>query len=86
MAFSAGLIFVSDEGNHRVQMLNEFGQYVRSIGSQGYGMGQFIRPRCVYATRSGALVVSDQDNQRVQLLYPDVDEGGEQVFRWLKLK
>lgn len=86
VAVCGGLLFVTDEGNHRVQVLNTEGQYVRSIGSQGPKMGCFIRPRCVYATSSGAVLVSDQENQRVQMLYPDVELGGEQIYRWMRLK
>ena len=86
VACCGGLLFVTDEGNHRLQLLTADGKYVRSVGKQGNRMGHFIRPRCVYATNSGAVLVSDQENQRVQLLYPDVDPLGEQVFRWLRLK
>jgi len=55
------------EGNHRVQVLTIDGDYIRSLGTKGDAIGEFLRPRSVLATSLGVILVSDQENTRVQV-------------------
>ena len=58
------------EGNHRVQVATLDGRFVRSLGSVGSGLGEFVRPRGVVCAPGGLLLVSDQENLRVQVRRP----------------
>ena len=40
-----GNIFINDRGNHRVQVFDSDGRYVRTIGQGGQGPGEFERPQ-----------------------------------------
>jgi tripartite motif-containing protein 71 len=70
---------VSDFSNHRVQLLNPDGTYIRSFGSKGNGDGQFNYPLSIAFTRfednqdkysdyfsNGQLAVADYGNNRIQ--------------------
>ena len=46
------------------------GRFVRSLGSVGSGLGEFVRPRGVVCAPGGLLLVSDQENLRVQVPRP----------------
>ena len=46
------------------------GRFVRSLGSVGSGLGEFVRPRGVVCAPGGLLLVSDQENLRVQVRRP----------------
>lgn len=48
-----GNLFVTDIGNKRVQMYDKSGQYVRTIGRQGQGPGEYIFPGWVYFDPEG---------------------------------
>ncbi len=56
--------------NHRVQVLRySDGAHVRTIGSCGFGNGQFSGPQGGIAIDSdGRIVVADSGNNRVQVL------------------
>ena len=53
-------IYVTDLGNHRIQVLTMDGQHVRSLGSQGTKTGMFVNPRRLMQGPAGLLLVSDQ--------------------------
>ena len=67
----AGLVYVVDFKNHRVQVLTKAGAHVRTLGttrSAGAGEQQFNNP-CGVAVEAGAaglVYVADFDNHRVQ--------------------
>lgn len=46
-------IYVTDVGNKRVQMYDKSGRYVRTIGRQGQGPGEYIFPGQVYLDPEG---------------------------------
>ena len=66
-------IYVTDHGNHRIQVLTMDGKHVRSLGSNGTKTGMFVHPRRLMKSPSGLLMVSDQENNRVQILSADCD-------------
>jgi DNA-binding beta-propeller fold protein YncE len=59
-------VFVSDGGNQRVSVHQLDGTFVRSIGSEGAGNGQFDDPYGV-AVAGDRLYVADSCNDRVQV-------------------
>jgi len=42
-----GKIYVLDSGNHRLQVYDKNGIYIRTIGKKGQGPGEFNTPRCI---------------------------------------
>ena len=64
-----GLLYIADADNHRVQVLHaESGAFVRKVGTQGSGQGQFQYPQGVYLDDDNGLVyVADFSNSRVQV-------------------
>ncbi|GFO03606.1 tripartite motif-containing protein 2 [Plakobranchus ocellatus] len=61
-------ILVADSMNHRVQHLNQFGVYVKQVGSLGDGETQFNEPCDVLEIPNGDIAVADKKNKRVQVL------------------
>ncbi len=62
------LLFVTDDGNHRVQVFNVDGSFVRKWGSKGHGDGQFSRAFGVAVHPTQDLVyVTDRETQRIQV-------------------
>ena len=64
------LLYVSDAGNHRVQVFEkETGTFVRSWGSEGTEPGQFDNPSGLAVSDDGQqLWVCDYANRRLQIL------------------
>ena len=60
VAVIARKIYVTDLGNHRIQVLTMDGQHVRSLGSHGTKTGMFVNPRRLMQGHAGLLLVSDQ--------------------------
>jgi hypothetical protein len=48
-----GNLFFTDLGNKRVQMYDKSGQYIRTIGRQGQGPGEYVFPGQVYFDPEG---------------------------------
>ena len=64
------LVFVSDYGNHRVQVFSQDGSFVRSIGSCGTGDAQLFNPHGI-SIANGLVAVADCGNHRVQVFSQD---------------
>ena len=60
-------IVVADEGNHRVQVFDSNGTFLRSFGHQGGNAGEFNRPDGIAIDRDGKSFVADRLNHRVQI-------------------
>jgi len=60
-----GLLYVADSGNHRVQVFDENGQYVRGWGNFGSQSGQFNEPWDL-AVNESFVYVADTWNHRIQ--------------------
>jgi DNA-binding beta-propeller fold protein YncE len=59
--------YVSDGyGNARIHRFNERGELLGSWGAPGKGPGEFNIPHGVWVDRSGRVVVSDRENDRIQ--------------------
>lgn len=54
-------LYVADRGNHRIQVLDKNGTYVRSFGGNGTAPGLFNEPMGITVLRNGNIVVSDAD-------------------------
>ena len=71
-AGEAGLVYVADCDNHRVQVLTKAGAHVRTLGTTGEagdGQLQFSDPQgvAVEAGEAGLVYVADRENHRVQV-------------------
>jgi len=70
---ASGLLYVADTYAHTIQVFDESGRWLRSIGQRGEAPGQFNFPTHV-ALRGQELQVTDTMNSRVQIIPLD---GGE---------
>jgi DNA-binding beta-propeller fold protein YncE len=61
-----GNLVVPDEGNNRVQIFNEKGEYLSQFGTFGTGNGQFNQPRGAAVDFKGNIWVVDTGNNRVE--------------------
>jgi DNA-binding beta-propeller fold protein YncE len=61
-----GNLVVPDEGNNRVEVFNEKGEYLSQFGTLGAGNGQFNQPRGAAVDSKGNIWVVDTGNNRVQ--------------------
>ncbi len=61
-----GLVIVSEEKGHCITILDSEGRKIRSIGTEGSGMGQLISPQGVAITSKGTILVADWGNYRIQ--------------------
>jgi len=66
-----GLIYVANTGNDRIDVFDNGGALVRTMGRSGRASGQFDEPTGVAADASGIRAVTDAVNGRVQILGPD---------------
>lgn len=64
---SDGNIYVVDAAAFRVQVYDNAGHYVKSIGSHGNGFGEFARPKGVAIDRAGRMYVVDAAAEVVQV-------------------
>ncbi|WP_211530771.1 PKD domain-containing protein [Methanocalculus chunghsingensis] len=62
-----GNIYVADTDNHRIQMFDGYGSFIRQWGGEGVADGGFSQPRGVAVDDSGRIYVADTGNNRVQV-------------------
>ena len=60
-----GLVYVADSGNHRIQVFDADGRFVRGWGGPGQGQGQFNEPWGI-AVDEQYVYVADTWNHRIQ--------------------
>ena len=61
-------IAVTDQNNHRVQIFNSDGSYLRSFGREGNKEGEFRRPRGIsFHINNGNIFIADSFNHRIQI-------------------
>ena len=60
-------VFVTDFGNHRVQIFGPDGAFMASFGQKGSGPGQFKQPTDVAVDENGTVFVVDYANNRIQV-------------------
>lgn len=61
-----GNVFVLDAGNHRVQVFDPDGVYLRTIGEAGSGPGQLTDPQGMFVHGDGRVWIADTHNRRIQ--------------------
>lgn len=62
-----GKVYVVDTGGFRVQIYDAEGNLLRTLGSQGAGLGKFARPKGIAVDHDGRFYVVDAATQSVQL-------------------
>ena len=63
----AGNIIISDYGNDRIKIFSQSEQLIHTIGREGEGIGEFIRPRGICISKFGTIsVLSDNPNFSIQ--------------------
>jgi streptogramin lyase len=68
---SNGMVYVSDNGNGRVEVFTRHGQFVRDFGSPGTGNGHFAYPYMLVVDSAGSVyVLDDQITGVVQKFSP----------------
>ena len=60
-------IAVADMLNHRVQIFNSNGDFIRSFGRYGSNQGEFDHPFGIAFDKDGKIFVADHNNHRVQI-------------------
>jgi len=60
-------VYVTDFGDFKVKIYNTDGKFLKSIGSYGRGIGQFVRPKGIAVDREGNLYVVDAAFENVQI-------------------
>ena len=72
LAFDAeGNLWVTDTGHKRIQVYTPGGEFLRTIGSEGSGDGQFNEPVGISIASDGTVFVADMYNRRVVMLGQD---------------
>jgi sugar lactone lactonase YvrE len=65
---SSGNIYVLDMANNRIQKLNPYGRFLKSIGRAGQGPGDLQRAFSMDIDSQDLLYVSDAGNMRLQII------------------
>lgn len=73
-----GTVYVLDTGNHRVQVFNATGAFIRKWGSYGQVEGQFNAPLGIAVDAVSNVYIADTQNHRVQKFR----SSGEFVTSW----
>ena len=60
-------IAVADQLNHRVQIFNSNGDFIRSFGRMGSNQGELQNPFGIAFDKDGKIFVADMNNHRVQI-------------------
>ena len=68
---TSGKIYVADQCNNRIQVLNPDLTFSHLFGSKGSANGQFQSPRDIAIDSKGLVYVADYDNHRIQKFKPD---------------
>lgn len=66
-----GRLYVLDTGNHRVQVFGPDGKYLKTIGRQGQGPGEFFMPNALDFDVQGNLYICESQAARIQAIAPD---------------
>ncbi len=61
------LVYIVDTLNHRIQVFDAQGRFMRAWGSEGTGEGEFYFPSGIAIDASGLVYVTDTGNYRIQV-------------------
>ena len=70
IAIHKDMLYVTDSGNHRVQMLTLTGVFKCKFGTKGSGKRQFDFPSSICVDSDGLIFVSDDGNHRIYIFKP----------------
>jgi sugar lactone lactonase YvrE len=59
---------VADSGNNRIQVFDQYGNFISTYGTIGSGNGQFNNPQGLVVDSNGNVIVADSNNNRLQIL------------------
>ena len=62
-----GQYIIADRYNHRIQIFDPSGHFLRAFGSQGNVDGKFSYPWGITTDALGFIYVCDKENHRVQI-------------------
>jgi hypothetical protein len=62
---SDGSIVVADQGNHRLQVFDRGGDFLRSFGFKGQELGRLHNPRGIALGKHNTIAVADYGNHRI---------------------
>ncbi len=74
----SGNVYVADTYNHRIQVFDGNGTFLRKWGSYGTGNGRFRYPNGIAVDGSGNVYVADSQNHRIQVF----DSDGTYLIQW----
>ena len=66
-----GQVYIADNNNHRIQVLNPDLTFSHSFGSEGSANGQFIGPSDIAIDSQGLVYVAEYGNHRIQKFTPN---------------
>jgi DNA-binding beta-propeller fold protein YncE len=80
---SIGYVYITDIGwnselNHRIQIFDSNGNFLKKWGSYGKGNGQFDMPHGIAVNLTGFIYVVDHNNNRIQVF----DANGNFLTKW----
>ncbi|MBI5015715.1 MAG: 6-bladed beta-propeller [Deltaproteobacteria bacterium] len=75
-----GLLYVPEQGSHRVDVFDLDGKFKFLFGKQGNGPGEFLKPEAAKFNSKGMLYVVDLGNHRIQVFGKD----GKFIKEWGK--
>ncbi len=64
---SSDRVYVSDFGSFKIKIYSKKGKLLKTVGSYGKGLGQFVRPKGVAVDRDGIMYVVDAGFENVQM-------------------
>jgi len=73
-----GLVYVTDQGNNRVQVFDQKGNFKFTFGTKGSGPGEMLGPYYSKFHPNGNLYLVDRGNHRIQVF----DKTGKFLFKW----
>ena len=66
-----GNLYVADTWNHRIQVFDRRGRFVRAFGSHGTRPGSFVRPKGIALDSQGHIYVADAEFNNFQIFTPE---------------
>jgi hypothetical protein len=66
MISNDNLVYILDSGNHRVQIFDRSGKFIKTIGRRGQGPGDLLMPTSFCLDKNNNIIVADDNNYRIQ--------------------
>jgi hypothetical protein len=68
-----GQVFICDRGNHRIQLFDLRGNFIRDIGGYGWQEERFDEPADIWARSTLNIYIADYNNHRIQRFDKDLN-------------